>query len=255
MNKETNEILIWGRRPILDVLQYNKERVLSVYLKEGVSSSFRKDIDKVCQKAKIKISVLPLPAFQKLFKDEVNHQGIAAHIKSGTLSFSEWLKTKGASHGRSVIVFDHLEDVGNVGAIIRTALAVGVEAVLVPKDRQAPVDGTMYKASAGAVDRMPIISIGNVSDAIRKLKDHGFWVMGLDADARGTIWDEAYDANVAFVVGSEGQGLHDLVKRECDTILRIPMESEVESLNASVSAAVLLYEWKRKQTYRHTTTK
>lgn len=250
MNTESNEILIWGRRPILDVLQYNKERVRAVYLKEGVSVSFRKDIEKACQKGKIKISVLPLPTFEKLFKESVNHQGVASHIQSGTVSFSDWLKKDGPPEGRAVILFDHLEDVGNVGAIVRTALACGVEAVLVPKDRQTPIDGTMYKASAGAIDRMTVISVGNVSEAIRKLKENGFWVMGLDALARESIWDETYETNVVFVVGSEGQGLHDLVKRECDTLLRIPMEPHVESLNASVSAGVLLYEWKRKQENR-----
>lgn len=239
--------LIWGRRPILDVVRHNAKKVRELYLKEGISSSFKKEIEDACRRDKVKILTLPLNKFEKLFSSDVNHQGIAARIEAGTVSFSEWLGRESAGTGRAVLVFDHLEDVGNVGAIIRTALAAGVEAVLVPKDRQAPIDGVMYKASAGTVDRMTMITIGNVADTIRKLKDNGFWVIGLDAGGDGTIWDENFEGDIAFVVGSEGEGMHDLVKRECDTILSIPMEPGVESLNASVSAAILMYEWKRKK--------
>lgn len=242
--------LIWGRRPILDVVRHNAKKVRELYLKEGISSSFKKEIEDACRKDRVKIVTLPLQKFEKLFSSEVNHQGIAARIEAGTVSFSEWLSREPKTTGRAVLIFDHLEDVGNVGAIIRTALAAGVEAVLVPKDRQAPIDGTMYKASAGAVDRMTIVPIGNVSEALRKLKENDFWIMGLDMNADATIWEENFEGNVAFVIGSEGEGLHDLVRRECDTILTIPMEPGIESLNASVSAAILMYEWKRRAATR-----
>lgn len=242
---ENDSIIVWGRRPILDILRHHPERLHELYIKEGLASSFRSELLTALKGTKC--TPKEVSEFELDTKaGNANHQGIVALVAPGAASFAEWLRDLSVEDNPSVIVFDHIEDVGNVGAIIRTALAAGVTAILYPKDRQAPIDGTVYKTSAGAVDRMTIVPIGNVSQALRSLKEKGFWIYGLDMQGEKSIWEESFDAPSAFVVGSEGEGIHEGVAKSCDIMLRIPMEGDMESLNASVSAAVLIYEWRRQ---------
>lgn len=173
------------------------------------------------------------------------HQGAIAAIDTDKLMIS-WKTFKGtlAPHaGTSLVVMGELEDPHNVGAIIRSAAAFGAAAVLIPEHRQAPLTGTVIKVSAGAAFVMPVVSVGNVNTALLELKELGFWVYGLAGDGDASLVREKFDRPSVFVVGNEGRGMREKTREHCDTILTIPIHKRMESLNASVSAAVVLYAW------------
>jgi 23S rRNA (guanosine2251-2'-O)-methyltransferase len=146
------------------------------------------------------------------------------------------------------VVLDHVTDPHNLGAIIRTAEAVGADAVVIPERRSAGVNATVRKAAAGATAYLPIARVANVAQALRKLKETGLWVAGAEPGAEATPYTRAdLRVDLALVVGAEGSGLSPVVRKECDLLLGIPMAGKVAALNASVAAAVLLYEVRRQR--------
>lgn len=147
-----------------------------------------------------------------------------------------------------LVILDHITDPHNAGAIIRTAECAGADAVIMPERRAAGVNATVRKAAAGAAAHLPIARVANIADAIRKLKKANVWVAGADVSEQSVDYTQAdFARDIALVIGAEGQGLSQLVKRECDYLVRIPLLGRVESLNASVAAAVLLYEAVRQR--------
>ncbi len=176
------------------------------------------------------------------------HQGIMAMAAPfGYASLDEVLHARRAEPALFVLL-DHLTDPHNVGAIVRTAECVGAHAVILPERRSAGVNATVRKAAAGAAARVPIVRVANISQTIRRLREEGIRVAGADADA-GALPMSGADLRpgAAVVIGAEGSGLAPLVKRECDMLVCIPMRGQLASLNASVAAAVLLYEALRQR--------
>ncbi len=146
------------------------------------------------------------------------------------------------------VLLDHLTDPHNVGAIVRSAECFGADAVIVPERRSAGINATVRKAAAGAAEHLPIVRVSNINDAIRQLKKAGIWVAGADAGERSVELSEAdFRRDIALVIGAEGEGLAQLVRRECDYLVRIPMRGVTESLNASVAGGVLMYEVLRQR--------
>ncbi|MDQ5971770.1 MAG: rRNA (guanosine2251-2-O)-methyltransferase [Patescibacteria group bacterium] len=156
-------------------------------------------------------------------------------------TLKELLKEIENKENACIVVLDELTDVHNVGAIIRTAVATGADAVVVGKHNQAPINDTVMRTSAYTADMIPIIEM-NINDSLRILKDNDFWVHGLFMKGDSSLWNSDLKGKVAIVVGSEGDGIHDLTRKLCDFALAIPMDEKVESLNASVSAGIALYE-------------
>ena len=146
-----------------------------------------------------------------------------------------------------LVLLDGIEDVHNMGAIIRTAECAGVDAVLVPKRRSAPINETVGKTSAGAIEYMPLVQIGNIAQTLRQLKKRGFWVIGADMAGDVDYFHSSLTEPIVLVIGSEGKGISHLVKETCDTLVQIPMFGQVNSLNASVAAALLMYEVVRQR--------
>ena len=146
-----------------------------------------------------------------------------------------------------LVLLDGIEDVHNMGAIIRTAECAGVDAVLLPKRRTALINETVGKTSAGAVEYMPLVQIGNIAQTLKQLKKRGFWVIGADMDGETDYFHSSLTDPVVLVIGSEGRGISHLVKETCDVLVQIPMFGHVNSLNASVAAALLMYEVVRQR--------
>ena len=144
-------------------------------------------------------------------------------------------------------MLDGVEDPHNLGAILRTADAAGANGIVIPERRAAAVTGTVTKASAGASEHLPIAKVTNISRSIEELKENNIWTVGLDERATQTYDALDYKMDCALVLGGEGKGLHDLVKRKCDFLVSIPMLGNVPSLNVSVAAAVVLYEIVRQR--------
>ena len=178
------------------------------------------------------------------------HQGVVA--VTSAKQYSDLGDVVGAKRGKYslVIVLDGVEDPHNLGAILRTADAAGANGVIIPERRAASVTGTVTKASAGASEHLPIAKVTNIARTVEELKELNVWTVGLDERARQTYDALDYNMDCALVLGAEGKGLHDLVKRKCDFLISIPMLGKVPSLNVSVAAAVVLYEIVRQRRAR-----
>jgi 23S rRNA (guanosine2251-2'-O)-methyltransferase len=170
------------------------------------------------------------------------HQGVVAFCAAHRYAELEQV----VRDAKLLILLDGVEDPHNLGAIIRTAQAAGANAVIVPDRRAAGLTETVAKASAGAIEHLPVARIGNVSQTLEDLKKRGFWIYGLDERAAQLYSETAYNQPTVFVLGGEGHGLHELVKKRCDVLVRIPMAGAIASLNVSVAAGVVLFEWRRK---------
>ena len=176
------------------------------------------------------------------YKYKGNHQGIVLDIEDYKYSNIDCIFDK-----NFVVILDHLEDPHNFGAIIRTCEAAGVDAIIIPKNRSVEVNSTVMKVSAGALNNVTIIEVNNLVSAIKKLKDNGYWIYGTDMDNASVYTDIEYTPKTALVIGAEGTGIGKLVLENCDFVVKIPMVGRINSLNASVAAALVIYEVVRQR--------
>src|ERR1700756_3715154 len=175
------------------------------------------------------------------------HQGVVAVTSAKQYSgLEDVINAKRGDHSL-IVVLDGVEDPHNLGAILRTADAAGANGIVIPERLAAAVTGTVTKSSAGASEHLPIAKLTNIARTVEELKGHNVWTVGLDERAKQTYDALDYNMDCALVLGGEGKGLHDLVKRKCDFLVKIPMLGKVPSLNVSVAAAVVLYEIVRQR--------
>jgi 23S rRNA (guanosine2251-2'-O)-methyltransferase len=178
------------------------------------------------------------------------HQGVVA--VTSAKQYSDLDDLIGAKRGcySLLVVLDGVEDPHNLGAVLRTADAAGADGVVIPERRAAPVTGTVTKASAGASEYLPIAKVTNIARTVEELKERNIWTVGLDERGKQTYDSLDYNMDCALVLGAEGKGLHDLVKKKCDFLVSIPMLGKVPSLNVSVAGAVVMYEIVRQRRAR-----
>jgi 23S rRNA (guanosine2251-2'-O)-methyltransferase len=170
------------------------------------------------------------------------HQGIVA--LGAAKKYSELEDV--LPHARMLVVLDGVEDPHNLGAIIRTAHAAGAAGVVIPERRAAGLTDAVAKAAAGALEYLPVIRAANLNRALERLKENGFWIYGLDERGSQEYHHVDYASSAALVLGGEGKGLHDQVRKHCDVLVRIAMAGRISSLNVSVAAGVVLFDWKRR---------
>ncbi|HUC28050.1 MAG TPA: 23S rRNA (guanosine(2251)-2'-O)-methyltransferase RlmB [Candidatus Acidoferrum sp.] len=175
------------------------------------------------------------------------HQGVVAVTSAKQYSDLDDVVSAKRGQYSLVVVLDGVEDPHNLGAILRTADAAGADGVVIPERRAAGVTGTVTKASAGASEHLPIAKVTNIARSVEELKDRNIWTVGLDEHGKQTYDSIDYKMDCAVVLGAEGKGLHDLVKKKCDFLVSIPMLGKVPSLNVSVAAGVVLYEVVRQR--------
>ena len=244
---KSGKIYIYGRHAVLAALAHAPRAVRKVFLAREVRDP---ELRGLLTKNDIEPALLAPGRGEDLAGGGAVHQGVIAAIDPSKLvmALEEFLASLPSTlpPSTAVAVLGEVQDPHNVGAIIRSAAAFGLSAVLIPEHRQAPVTGTVIKTSAGTAFQIPLVSIGNVNHALGVLKKRGFWIYGLAAEGSETLGSETFDAPAAFVVGNEGEGIRQKTLLACDVTLRIPMHSRTESLNAAVSAAVVFYEWSRK---------
>jgi 23S rRNA (guanosine2251-2'-O)-methyltransferase len=173
------------------------------------------------------------------------HQGVVAF--GAVQRYAELEDVVGRAGVQLLVLLDGVEDPHNLGAIIRTAHAAGASAILIPDRRAAGLTDIVGKAAAGALEHLPVVRVGNVSQTLEQLKKRGFWIYGLDERGPQLYSETDYARPTVFVLGGEGQGLHQLVKKHCDVLVRIPMAGAISSLNVSVAAGIVLFEWRRGQ--------
>jgi 23S rRNA (guanosine2251-2'-O)-methyltransferase len=199
----------------------------------------------LCRTAKIRVSSASREELQRMSRSD-NHGGAVAFLRERkALTIEDLMKP--TERKRFLLALDGVEDPHNLGALLRTADGAGVDGVLLPERRSAPITGTVAKASAGATEHVRVAKVTNLVRSLEELKKQNIWIIGLDE--RGTMDYDEFDfkTDVALVLGREGAGLHDLTKRTCDFLLRVPMAGAVPSLNVSVAGAVVMYEAARQR--------
>ena len=177
------------------------------------------------------------------------HQGIILEIDEvETIGLEEFLNKIKEKKYPTVVMLDHLEDPHNFGAIIRTSEALGIDGIIIPNDRSVGVNGTVVKTSAGATSFIKVARVININETIKYLKENDVWIYGTDMNTDKMYYDEDMTGNVALVIGSEGFGMSRLVEENCDFLIKIPMKGKITSLNASVSAGIVMYEVVKQRT-------
>ncbi len=223
---------VYGKNVAIEILKKN-DQINKIYLSHSFKDEF---IKSAIQKRNIEVQYLEKKQLDQLANG--NHQGIIVSVPDYQYSALEDLLKQ---ENPFLILLDHLEDPHNLGAIIRTAEAAGVDGIVIPKNRSVTVNATAIKTSAGAYKNMKIALVTNLKQTIESLKENGFWIVGTDME--GTNFETIdYRGKIAIVIGNEGNGMSRLVKESCDFIASIPMRGKINSLNASVAAGIMIYE-------------
>ena len=236
-----------GRNPVIELLN-NNEEIEIIYLQKGLRSDKIKQISNLAKNKNIELKWLSKYKLdQKAITD--NHQGVIAkttNIKTYDLNeiINEINQTK---NNALLLILDHIQDPHNFGAIIRTAYAAGVDAIIYPKDRACGITPIVDKVSSGALEHIKLVEVVNINRAIDELKENKYWITGADMEGSKKYYEHNYDGYTAIVVGHEGSGLSRLTKDKCDFLINIPMENEFSSLNVSVATGVILFEAKRQR--------
>lgn len=236
-------MIIYGKNPVIELLSNPSSEIEELYVSRNDKSLEASEILKSAKSRRIRTSSLTKESLSELC-DTHSHQGIAALIKDYEYHNLANIisRTKEKGEELLLIILDHLEDPQNLGAIIRTADVLGAHGVVIPKDRAASITPAVVKASAGAVNHMPISRVVNLAKVIRDLKKEGVWIVGADSSSRSVNQQDLKNLDIALVIGNEGKGLAQNIKSECDFLVSIPQRGKVSSLNASVAAGVLMYE-------------
>ncbi len=241
-----DRIQVEGKNPIMEALKSGK-KLEKLYIQDGTDNRKIGDILTLAKQGRTVIEYVPKHRLENMAESHA-HQGLIGILPEVVYAeFEEMVdEALGKNNSPLFVILDEIQDPHNLGAIIRSSECAGAAGVIVPARRSAPLSSTAYKASAGAMAYVPIARVTNLADAINYLKSKNIWVIG--ADAEGEI---CYNADLtgalALVIGSEGNGIRRLVKERCDNVVSIPMEGEINSLNASVAAGILIFESVRQR--------
>lgn len=232
--------IVCGRNSVLELLKSEKD-INKLFIEKGNRSG---SINEIIAKAKQNHIVIVEVDKRKLDTMAANHQGVVAIVPPfeycDIYDILDFAKAK--DEDPFIVILDGIEDPHNLGAIIRTCETAGVHGVIIPKRRSASVNSTVVKVSEGATTYVKIARVTNLNDTISKLKDAGLWIIGTDMSAKTYYYDQDLKGPIAIVIGSEGFGMSDLVKKNTDIFIKIPMAGKITSLNASVSAGIVIYE-------------
>lgn len=236
-----------GRNAVIELLESGRD-INKIFVSSGEKNG---SINKILAMAKEKRVIVAEVNKNKLDEMAIsdNHQGVIAIVPPFEYcDIDDILEcAKYRNEDPFILILDGIEDPHNLGAIIRTAETAGVHGVIIPKRRAACVNSTVTKVAAGAVEYMNIARVNNINEAIRHLKENGVWICGTDIDTEVYHYNQDLTGSLAIVIGSEGFGMSKLVKENCDFLVKIPMKGKITSLNASVSAGIVVYEAVRQR--------
>jgi 23S rRNA (guanosine2251-2'-O)-methyltransferase len=232
--------LLSGIHPVAEALRAGSplERIV---IAQGAGGPRLQEIIDLARRAHVPVRFEPRSSLDRLASSAA-HQGVIALGAA-----RKYAELESVLSSEMVVVLDGVEDPHNLGAVIRTAHAAGAGAVIIPERRAAGITDVVAKAAAGALEHLPVVRVTNINRALEDLKEQGMWIYGLDE--RGT---ESYDridyaTKSVLVLGAEGAGLHEQVRKKCDLLVRIPLAGRISSLNVSVAAGIVLFEWKRRR--------
>ncbi len=242
---------LYGRNPLKEAIIASKKSGVNVIEELLLTKASEADpqIMSLIQTNKLTYKIVTAQEIENIVGRDTVHQGVLAQLTEKALYTSvEEVLTHTKNKERPLFVLlAELEDPHNVGAIIRSAVAFGADAILIPEHNQTKITGTVIKSSAGTVFSIPIVQIGNINTTLLQLKEKGFWAYGLTGDGDTSLPSVTFDTPSIIVIGSEGEGIAKKTLEHCDFKLSIPIDEKCESLNASNAVAVTLYEWKKQQ--------
>lgn len=241
------EDVVVGRNAVTEALKSGRA-VNRLLVAEGDGQGSIREIVRLARESGAVVETVTRSKIEAVARG-FRHQGVLAYTSPvDYMPLDELLEAARAkSDAPFLLLLDELEDPHNLGAILRTADAVGVDGVLIPRRRSCPLSATVAKTSAGAVEYVPVARIGNIAQTIKALKDEGFWIIGADMDGTTDYFDADLTGATVLVVGSEGRGISRIVRDNCDILVKIPMLGKINSLNVSVAGAVLMYESLRQR--------
>lgn len=240
--KEEYQDQVEGRNAVLELLESGKD-INKIYLEKGEKQG---SINKIIAKAnerKVLVTEIDKQKFRQMAQTP-NAQGVIAIVPPFDYCdvYDIIALAKEKEEDPLIVILDGIEDPHNLGSIIRTAETAGVHGIIIPKRRAASVNSTVAKVSAGAVEHMKIARVNNIVETINTLKKEGIWICGTDMDGKEYYYKQDLTGPLAIVIGSEGNGMSRLTKENCDFLTKIPMQGKITSLNASVSAGIVIYE-------------
>ncbi len=241
------EEIIYGLNPVLEALRSDR-RAFELFVVEGSGDKRMEKLLKLASDKGVPVRFRERKDIARICGSDY-HQGVA--LRAEQFSYSDLsdilTRCRKSDHGGLLLVLDGVQDPHNLGALIRTAACSGADGVIIPKDRAAHITPAVEKASAGATATIPVTQVVNIAQTIEELKKEGFWIYGTAADSRSTLYEQVFTGHVAIVIGSEGEGIRQLVLKKCDMLFSIPLLGGVSSLNASVAGGVVLFEIVRQR--------
>jgi len=253
-NNRAKHYTMTGINPIVTLLENDPAKVLKVMIADNSQSHRIQQTMTLVQQHDIKIEELPSEQFNQKFQGVT--QGIAAEVllskprnynqlKTFLDKLSELKNKKGSDV--LLVILDQIQDPHNLGAVLRTADAAGVDAVIMSENNSVPLNATVRKVASGGAENVPVYSVTNLNRAIDAIKDAGIWLVGTTDHAEQSIYDQQFSGDIALVMGSEGTGMRRLTEQACDFLVKLPMQGVVNSLNVSVATGICLYEINRQR--------
>ena len=233
--------LLWGINTVQEALLCSAGSISEILVQKGKGGPKLQAIIDAARQAEVRVRFVEVERMG--VPRGSRHQGVVARqTEASFVSLEELIEQASAGAGR-ILILDSIQDPRNLGSILRSALAAGFSSVILTRERSAPLTGTVARTSAGAISHLQIAQVVNLSETLKLLKEHRFWIYGAVADRDGvSIYRTDFSGRVGLVIGSEGKGIRPLVKKQCDHLVTIPMATDFDSLNASVAAALIMFE-------------
>jgi 23S rRNA (guanosine2251-2'-O)-methyltransferase len=237
---------IIGKNPVIEALKSNRD-INKILVAEGSQRGQMQQITELAKEANVIVQFVPKKKIDQI--TDQNHQGVLAYVAA--YQYAEMDDLFEAAEKKDeppfFLLLDEIEDPHNLGSIMRTADAVGAHGIIIPKRRAVGLTATVAKASTGAIEYIPVVRVTNMARTIDELKERGVWIAGTDASGKDDYRQFDSTIPLGLVIGSEGKGMGRLIREKCDFLIHLPMVGKVTSLNASVAAAILMYEVYRKR--------
>jgi 23S rRNA (guanosine2251-2'-O)-methyltransferase len=238
---------IFGRNSVIEALKAGRT-INKIMMAKGSQTGSIVEIQHLAKESKIPLQEVERIYLNKLVEGE-NHQGVIA--LASPKDYVEWEEILEIAREKGeepfVIILDEIEDPHNFGSIMRTADAVGAHGIIIPKRRAVGLTAAVSKSSAGAIEYVPVARVTNIAATIEDLKKAGLWIAGCDMDGKESLWESNLTGPLGLIIGGEGKGIGRLHKEKCDFLIKLPMWGNVSSLNASVAAALFMYEVRRQR--------
>ncbi|MDE0297738.1 MAG: 23S rRNA (guanosine(2251)-2'-O)-methyltransferase RlmB [Candidatus Poribacteria bacterium] len=248
----SNPHAIVGRNSVLELLRGGGREIEGIQIAQGRDHPRLRRIISLAKKKGVRCEFVPRSELD-LLEPTIPHQGVIALVSPKKYleisALLEQVQAKREDRPPLIVMLDGVQDPRNLGAVVRTADAVGVDGIVIPKDRAAGVNTTVHKASAGSAEYIPVAQVTNLARTIERIKASDIWVVGADQDAPQIYTQADFTVPLCLVLGNEAEGLRRLVREKCDSLVQLPMHGHLPSLNVSVAAGVLLYEVLRQRTH------